>query len=866
MADKPLTTAEQAFLNRSDTSTVQRNQYNILVQQRDIYQNQYNTAKMYNNQQIEQAAAKAKLDEANKQLNNLVSTGVADIAAPGAAKPGQVATTSSVVSTKTEPVEKKTETAKEELTEDDFIFPPEMEYNVLHQYASYTYGISLHLIDKDTWNNVILKQPEKYVPKNVLIASAGRHNNTDFVRNKFFSDDFYFDNLNITTVVGLEERVKNTNAIKIDFTIIEPYGMTLIDRILEVAAEDKIENYLKMPYLLQLDFYGSDDSGNLSLIPGITKRLPITLLTLKARVDTKGANYQISAVPFNHQAYAESVASVPLTLEVTAGTVGDFFKSEDNVSTGFFNNRQLPDGTTAPTSYHLSSTKGYKVESLASAVNKWYSNLKDQNKISSFDEIAFDIHPDIAKAKLKYSLDKLSLQDVAMPSNGDSFNSAARNNNIAGKQPAIEVDRSARTYNINAGTTIDSILSTVIRNSEFITNQIVMPEDFKDVETYKAALAAQKDKTLKWFKITTTVELKEFDNITQQWARKITYQVQPYTVANVKVPFGPQKKVPYPAKRYQYMYTGNNNDIINFDIEFNTAYFTALNAYRGNNITTAMVSGKDVTDETSTVTKIDKVDKSNPNRIMPQSIRYDSGDKSVTTTSDATTNKENAVADMQRSIMTTSRGDMITVKLKIIGDPVFIKQDDMFYNNSKWIKGTEDQKTFYTPNGSILMDRSEVYVHLSFRTPSDIDETNGLPDFNTYQQSSFSGMYKVITVDSEFRNGQFTQDLNLVRLFVQESTDYKSKDKDKKDSNVERGEMVPGKAAITEVPAPMPKIFERPEQDQSRKAGTVPSAADSIVSHEQTKLMELNQRVKTAVPITTGNEPQLIPPILKAIK
>jgi hypothetical protein len=76
------------------------------------------------------------------------------------------------------------------------------------------------------------------------------------------------------------------------------------------------------------------------------------------------------------------------------------------------------------------------------------------------------------------------------------------------------------------------------------------------------------------------------------------------------------------------------------------------------------------------------------------------------------------------------------------------------------------------------MDNGEVYVNLTFRTPVDIDETTGLMQFKNKnilgptQTSLFSGLYRVMTITNEFRNGMFTQLLNLIRLPRQDKLDY----------------------------------------------------------------------------------------------
>jgi hypothetical protein len=114
--------------------------------------------------------------------------------------------------------------------------------------------------------------------------------------------------------------------------------------------------------------------------------------------------------------------------------------------------------------------------------------------------------------------------------------------------------------------------------------------------------------------------------------------------------------------------------------------------------------------------------------------------------------------------MIPAKGDMITVDMKILGDPHFIKQDDLFYYQTA---KTYNQQFISSDTGSSLyMDGNELYVFLNFESPVDYDESLGLAlKTDRYRYSEFSGVYKVITVENVFQKGMFTQVLNLVKLF-----------------------------------------------------------------------------------------------------
>ena len=116
---------------------------------------------------------------------------------------------------------------------------------------------------------------------------------------------------------------------------------------------------------------------------------------------------------------------------------------------------------------------------------------------------------------------------------------------------------------------------------------------------------------------------------------------------------------------------------------------------------------------------------------------------------------------MKESFMLDSRGDMINLRMKIIGDPHFIKQDDIFYNQSI-VSGLGQ----LTPNNSLWTDNGELYVFVTFQSPVDYDESTGLavPALSKYKNSVWTGIYKIIKIDSEFQKGKFEQTLELARL------------------------------------------------------------------------------------------------------
>lgn len=764
--------------------------------------------------------------------------------------------------------------------------------NILHQFPSYTYGISLHALSADDYNNLVKDQ--NYLPGNVLIASAGRYNNTvgtnQFIRNKAFGEDFYFEDLEIKTIIGLNERNRDTNAVDLNFKVIEPYGVTLFNRILDVAQMMKVDNYLEMPYLIQIDFFATNEVGEVqNPIPSITKRIPIRLIDFQINISNKGSEYGIQAIPFNHSAYFNHTMTTPVNFEVRAGTVADFFDNnkrsdyietlrknqerEGQVLTGYYD--ENGNKVLVP-AFSFDKTKGksfstaaiYRVQSYAAALNAWQKDLEDNNKIQFADQYEFSFDPKIGQKAISTG-NKISSKEVPM---ADKSRGTTIRRDNTGEATSV-IDFNNKITQINAGTTIESVISRIVRNSNYILDQIIVPEDYGDnLKRYQEAKKAISDEPLQWFRIVPEIQILGYDKKRKSFARKITYHVRTYEIRNLKVDFGPQGKASRPLKVYEYIYTGRNKDILDFDIQFNALFYTQVQAYR-NKLMALSGAADDKELAKTEEPDYDPTTGTDPNAVQPLAYKPDVGDQQDRATAQGQSTKASAAADLSRSILSDARGDMIKLDLKIIGDPAFIKQDDVYYRPERQQSKTNpDQKDLYTPNGSIITDTGEVYVQLTFRTPTDLDEETGMMKFDgRYETSVFSGLYRVLTVDNYFRQGRFEQMLTLVRLFDQTRFDYV--DKGVKDTNKERLEGLPsadvgGPSAVTEGDAVGPDFTPETDDDQLGPAPDsdpvedqeADDAIDSATLKEQNDLRAVDETAEEESIIDRiNNQPQNSP-------
>jgi len=584
--------------------------------------------------------------------------------------------------------------------------------NPLDNYADYTYSLNLSVLPPSDYNG--LGNGPFSADGKVLIASGGRRD-SGFGRVAGFESDFYFDSFKMTTIVGVNNTTRGSNVIDMSFTVLEPYGMTLLDKILKVADTLGAKNWNEMPFVMQIDFYGNTNDDIPELIAGQTKTIPIKLIECKIKATTKGAEYQFHGIPYNHAAFQTNAVSTPAFNEVTAKTVGEFFSNAED-------------------------DKG----SYASALNKYQQKLADANKKYQAlpDKFEFEIDDEIKNAKIIADDKRGNVRNT--PTANDAAPSSKK---VDGKKAAeggkpATVDLKTQVTAINAGTSIPAVIDQVIRNSSYFSEQV----------------GKQGNDVIKSWKIIPKVEIMEFDNYRKCYQKKYIYVIKKSEYHNTKYPDAPTKFPKKISRQYDYMYTGKNQSIIDFNIDFNIVFYTAMTANRDKLKTTEI-------DPDSTKNERDKGTQAGAtaNKLDQSHTKTVGSNSDLQTSAQGTNDFKNVAAnDLVRSMFTDSRGDMINIKLKIAGDPAFIKQDDVYFKpkaNDNTPPGELDGANSFTTDGG------ELFVALNFRTPSDTNPTDDTYDFSESEKTAFSGTYRVITIENILERGVFTQTLDIIKVF-----------------------------------------------------------------------------------------------------
>ena len=226
--------------------------------------------------------------------------------------------------------------------------------NVLDQYASYTYNISVYLMDPAGYRRLITSAKRNVAGYALLFQSGGAAANASgntaatAGRNPYFSLDYYIDNVEINGLISGKGTGSPHNSTNMKFSVIEPNGITLInnlnDAVLDYIYKGNINRKKSggggqapwggQNYLMVIKFYGYDSSGN--LVRGgvqkpdggadpnavVEKYIPFQISELKFKVGSKAVEYNFECVtPGNNINAGSNRGTIPYDLEIAAGTL-----------------------------------------------------------------------------------------------------------------------------------------------------------------------------------------------------------------------------------------------------------------------------------------------------------------------------------------------------------------------------------------------------------------------------------------------------------------------------------------------------------------------------------------------------------------
>ena len=677
--------------------------------------------------------------------------------------------------------------------------------NVLNQYTSYNYSFTLSVLTREQINSSSYKRGD-FGP--LILRSASGAPDKDIVDTLYGKYDFFIDNLKINSIIGYDKHTGNTNASGISFTIFEPYSMGLFFQAVQAAAKKAgWRNYLDIPILLTIEFKGhviSNEKQEMFVtIPDTKKFIPLKIRNMNMKVTGKGSTYDVDAYPWNEQAYSTqfNISKSDISIKCDTGK----YTVQNILQTG--------------------------EQSLQKVLNDYFKERVAKKELEVANEIAiiFPTDLNLAAGSVKKTPDEKTERSATSSSSANANVDVTKNLGLVrgtGKNATLVQDSSeSNTNSVNKigqatmgfnelakgdtpypkdnavydsakGTYVRGNITIDVKNSDFkfnqsasvvdMINQVILMSDFAKSALSEAEKNPQGQIT--WWRVETqmySLPAAESDK-TGQTPKLAVFRVVPYFVdcqyllpVNTKRP-GLEKLKQESLKEYNYIYTGKNTEILDWNIEFKAGFFTALPAdgFKNN-------ERRDLNAATGASAELSDLDQAKRNAITtamsgappdtqatPQTMRNERTDSNTSKIGSGGVDDERVLAARQFQDILNANVDQVNLSLTILGDPYYLNSSG--YGNYISAPGPYQNmnadKSMNTQNGQVV-------VTVNFRTPLDVNLETGMYNFgDTKPLLQFSGLYVLTKATHEFTRGKFKQTIQGFRIKGQDNPNAPEKE------------------------------------------------------------------------------------------
>jgi hypothetical protein len=646
-----------------------------------------------------------------------------------------------------------------------FTMPIVPRPNTLAKFSSYSYTVSVYMMPNEIYNQM-RKTPVKDITGAQLILQTGgapknsdenqtqRNENLDQFksivsasnRNSYFDVDFFIDDIVIKNLSPQANGQPHT-VTELSFKIYEPYGISFIDRLKKAAEEISeiygiSQNYAETAFLMVIRFYGYDKDGNLILgnRPDLSSSVSVDekfiffkISNIKFKLTNQGlTEYDVVAFPIEQtQLLGTDTSTIKYNIELSGETVSDIL---------FGDAQYLPDETGTERGDDTENIPATRTvtRGFVSAMNEFYRREAGDNSLANEIEIIIEPGFSIESAKLKKP-GTTTRQATTM-----SQPATVAADQLLSDRGAVATGE--RNYSITSGMQIIQFLELLIRTSTYITDQQLYdftentnPQQSEiDSDTREVVFKSGTDEFL-WFKISFDVVWKGYNPVTNNFVYKKIYTISPYKAINNHPAF-PQTRYRGSHKRYDYWFTGENKELLNFEQEYNYAYYASIT----------------MADE-----KLLELTRG----FNPRELEYRYAIETKPNESGQGGYGDTTTAAAAAASMLYNMADNVKANLTILGDPDWIGEVD-FFNRSSGFQP-------WLPGSGINYLATQPVFELNFNIATDYDMETGLmdvgkPNYNRNKNTKYAGdarfgfLYQPIVVQSNFKNGAFTQNIEAL--------------------------------------------------------------------------------------------------------
>jgi len=341
------------------------------------------------------------------------------------------------------------------------------------------------------------------------------------------------DNVEIHSVIGMSKGAGIGTSSRFSFTLTQPFGATLLDEIVNAGNELGIKNFSKCPYFLELSFrsQGVFDEGNTvadSELRDLIWVWPLIFNTMAMDVNAGGSTYTFDAALYSDLAFSNHIADLSEPVNIDAETVGEFF------------------------------TK------FAKELNR---REEDKQDVSGY------IFPDT----FSFKIDKRIINEKIVPDGKEE------RQNRAGAFERGEDGKMRISF--QPPVSIDRVVQNILSLTKFFQKKA---KGTDEADALKKDGGGEEAIFQTLYRVIADSEMGKYDETRQDYQRNNKYLIIPYQMTTIQTQSNQNAAVTnqqrYDAIRrkglitkvYDYIYTGLNDQVLDFDLVFNFNWYAAL--------------------------------------------------------------------------------------------------------------------------------------------------------------------------------------------------------------------------------------------------------------------------------------------------
>ena len=720
----------------------------------------------------------------------------------------------------TKQTETQEETKKAKTLKYESIKKTNIKSNELEKFRSMQYIWSLYCLTneelRDPDNTYMVEGKE---PNVVLIkggggtGTVGKRKATTSLERKGGRVEYFINSVTIDSVITPNGRTRMNQMHQGSFTVIEPYSMGQFLEAAQIAAQMAgHKTYIGAPFLLTVEFIGHTDVNTTQRVG--KRQIPMIFGDTSMSVDASGSVYECTFISWNSTAYTNSVIQIPHDITIVGNQLSEILQSGGQSLTTVLNTtllkREEEETRTFADEYvilfpredeiqskKLETQKEHTVDGVTMTAQEYYATVGGE-KVNENERMDFEAwfedtlgvsvkRSNISEAVKVQALQQEKLNDIGKSKLvGDSLQGGEILQSGYGKvydpekkafeQKSNYIPADKRAFKFEKGTKITNIIEEMVLQSEYGKELL----NKKVVDGFRP-----------WFMVQSmvfNVPVKEVEDRKGRQPKIYVFRVLPYRV-HASVWMSPSDVAPDTTpllvsvnKEYNYLYTGKNKNVLNFDLKFNYRFLTPTPLDKGDDTLTKQNPGGNARGDGKDLGNTVKEKEGNPDKPKVPLKPLVGADVEVITSGMRAVPQDtkDVIARTFHKALVYSNADMVQCDLEIMGDPYFLS--DSGTGNYQSAEGTT---WFEDENGQIDHVRSNQYIIINFRTPFDYASGQSLMQFPTDTDESggmvvreFSGLYQVMQLQHIFESGQFRQSLKLNRMLNQQDLDTKEKGSD----------------------------------------------------------------------------------------